>query len=155
MLFSVQQALEKLRKYCAYQERCHLEVKAKLKSLGIWDEYEASEVIDKLITENYLNEERFALAYARGKFKIKGWGRQRIVRELKHRDISEYCINQALKEIEEGDYDQRLQLILEKKLRLLKGAPDNPVIRKKLAVYAIGKGYEPDRVWQAVYRLNE
>ena len=95
-----QQALQKLKHYCAYQERCHSEVRDKLFSLGIWKR-DQDAIIATLIEENYLNEERFALAYAGGKYRMKQWGRQRIRYELKQKQVSDYSIKKALKQIDE------------------------------------------------------
>ncbi|MBP6234345.1 MAG: RecX family transcriptional regulator, partial [Chitinophagaceae bacterium] len=90
-----EQALQKLKHYCAYQERCHSEVKEKLYQLGVWKK-EHDEIIASLIEENYLNEERFAVAYAGGHFRIKQWGRIKIKYELKQKQVSEYSIKKAL-----------------------------------------------------------
>ena len=101
--FTLQEAQKKLEYYCAYQERCHWEVEQKLKDLQMIPEAQ-EEIISKLIEENYLNESRFAQSFARGKFNIKKWGKQRIVNELKARKISEYNIKLALKEISDEAY---------------------------------------------------
>src|SRR5688500_741234 len=97
------QALIKARNYCAYQERCQQEVRDKLYEWGLWPEA-VENIIVELITDNFLNEERFATTFAGGKFRIKKWGRVKIKLELKKRKISEYCIKQAMKEIDEKDY---------------------------------------------------
>ncbi len=97
------EALQKLQRYCAYQDRCHSEVRSKLLDLGIYGD-ELEEIIAELITDNFLNEERFARSYARGKFNIKKWGRHRIKQELKRRQITDYCLRKAMEEIEETDY---------------------------------------------------
>ena len=91
-----EQALQKLKHYCAYQERCHNDVKEKLYKLGVWKK-EHDEIIAALIEENYLNEERFAIAYAGGKFRINSWGRVKIKYALKQKQVSEYCIKKAWK----------------------------------------------------------
>ena len=96
-----EQALQKLKHYCAYQERCHSEVKEKLYSLGVWKK-DQDQMIATMIEEGYLNEERFAIAFASGRFKIKHWGRVKIKYELKQKQVSEYCIKKALKQIEEA-----------------------------------------------------
>lgn len=106
-------ALEQLRKYCAYQERCHKEVRSKLLSLKVYGD-ELEEVISCLISENFLNEERFARSYARGKFRMKQWGRIKIKQELKKRYISDYCIKKAMSEIDEKEYSATLQRLMEK-----------------------------------------
>ena len=85
-----EQALQKIKHYCAYQERCHSEVKEKLYSLGVWKK-DQDQMIATMIEEGYLNEERFAIAFASGRFKIKHWGRVKIRYELKQKQVSEYC----------------------------------------------------------------
>ncbi|MBK5272343.1 MAG: RecX family transcriptional regulator, partial [Bacteroidia bacterium] len=92
-----EQAFQKLKHYCGYQERCHLEVRQKLYDLGVHKK-DHDEIISTLITENYLNEERFATLFARGRFRIKKWGRMKIKYELKQKQISDYCIKKALKQ---------------------------------------------------------
>nr|HPR30119.1 RecX family transcriptional regulator [Chitinophagales bacterium] len=94
--------LNKLRHYCAYQERCHEEVRTKLLSLKVYGD-RLEEVISQLVQEDFLNEERYAKAYAGGKFRMQKWGRERIRKELRFRKISEYCIRQAMEEIPEED----------------------------------------------------
>ncbi len=101
-----EQALQKLKHYCAYQERAHSEVKEKLYDLGVWKK-DHDEIISTLIEENYLNEERFAIAFAGGKWRVKHWGRVKIKYELKQKQVSEYCIKKAMKQIDE-DIDTQL-----------------------------------------------
>ncbi len=139
-----EQALQKLKHYCAYQERCHAEVKEKLYNLGVWKK-EHDEIIATLIEENYLNEERFAIAYAGGRFRIKQWGRVKIKYELKQKQVSEYCIKKALKQIEEEDYLKTLQKLANQKYASLKN--EQHLIRKKKTMdYLIAKGFEMDLV---------
>lgn len=145
---SQEDALDKLQRYCAYQDRCHKEVRQKLYDLGVYGDV-ANEIMADLITENFLNEERFARSYARGKFRIKKWGRERIRRELKMRAISAYCIKKAMEELDEFDYDETLLKLLEKKHAVIR---ETNAFKKrgKLAMYAIGKGYESALVWKMV-----
>lgn len=133
-------ALEKLQKYCAYQDRCHQEVRWKLLELGMYGD-DLEEIIADLIMENFLNEERFARSYARGKFRMKGWGKMKITRELKQRQVSAYCIKKGLSEIDNEIYEQKLHQLLEKKNKTLR---DKNIFtrRKKLFNYAYQKGYE-------------
>lgn len=148
-----EQALQKLKQYCAYQERCHSEVKEKLYSLGIWKS-EHDLIIATLIEENYLNEERFAIAFAGGKFRIKHWGRTRIRYELKQKQVSDYSIKKALKQIEDGPYEETLRSLAEKKYTSLKG--EQYLVRKKKTIdYLIAKGYEADLVNKTVATLTE
>ena len=107
------EALQKLKKYCAYQERSHSEVRTKLLSLGVYGDT-LEEVILELVQEDYLNEERFARAYARGKHRIKKWGRNKITQGLKMKRVSDYCIKQAMTEIDQELYVLALQEVLTK-----------------------------------------
>jgi len=109
-------------------------------------------VMAELISENFLNEERFARSYARGKFRIKKWGRIRIQQELRRRKISAYCIKKAMVELEDYDYDQQLVDLLEKKNRTLR-EPDLWKRRGKLANHAVRKGFETGLVWETIKRL--
>ena len=146
--FTKEQALQKLKQYCAYQERCHSEVKDKLYKLGVWKK-EHDEIIATLIEENYLNEERFAIAFAGGKFRVKQWGRVKIKYELKQKQVSEYCIKKALKQIEEGDYLKVLNKLAKEKYASLKR--EQYLVRKKKTMnFLIGKGYEIELVKEAV-----
>lgn len=140
-----EEALPKAQKYCAYQERCHQEVRNKLYELGLYPN-EVEEVIMKLIEQNFVNEERFAIAYVGGKFRVKKWGRNKILQELKLRQISDYCIRQAMKEIPDRDYIKTLQSLIAKKEKEVR---ESNLFKKrqKIAKYLITKGYEPELVW--------
>ncbi len=147
-----EEALTKLQRYCAYQDRCHQEVRGKLLDMEIYgDTLEA--IMAELIAEDFLNEERFARSYARGKFRLKQWGRLRIVRELKKRAVTDYCIRKALEEIEEEEYRRTLEAVLVRKLGET-GETDPFKLRGKMARYAIGRGFEPELVWAAVTELS-
>lgn len=139
-----EQALQKLKHYCAYQERCHSEVKDKLYQLGVWKK-DHDEIIAVLIEENYLNEERFAVAFAGGKFRIKQWGRVRIKYELKQKQVSEYSIKKAMKQIDEEEYLSVLNKLAKEKYATLKN--EQYLIRKKKTMdYLAAKGFEADLV---------
>ena len=139
-----EQALQKLKHYCAYQERCHSEVKDKLYQLGVWKK-DHDEIIAVLIEENYLNEERFAVAFAGGKFRIKQWGRVRIKYELKQKQVSEYSIKKAMKQIDEEEYLSVLNKLAKEKYAALKN--EQYLIRKKKTMdYLAAKGFEADLV---------
>ena len=142
---------DKLKKYCAYQERCHKDVEEKLKKLKA-DEDMSNEIISELIKENYLNEERFAIAYARGKHRINKWGRNKIKRELKQRDISTYLINKSLEEIIETEYLSTLRHLLEEKNKTIK-AKNIFERKKKLFSYAYGKGYENELIMEVIEEM--
>jgi regulatory protein len=145
---SVSDALIKAASFCAYQERYHKEVVERLAEWGI-DGEDAQLLLVKLIELNYLNEERFAKAFAGGKFRVKQWGRLRIKQELKIREISEYCIQLGLKEIEESDYKQTLQEVLEKKLSSIK-ANKPAELKNKAYQYALSRGFEPSLIWECL-----
>ncbi|MEL6923004.1 MAG: regulatory protein RecX [Bacteroidota bacterium] len=147
-----EQALQKLQRYCAYQDRCHSEVRSKLIDLGVYGD-RLEEIMAELITDNFLNEERFARSYVRGKFRMKQWGRNRIKQELKLRKISAYCIKKGLSEIEEEEYLQTLNKLLTKKDKLLK-EPNQFKRNSKLANYVIGKGYESKLVWATIKKRD-
>jgi len=145
---SSEEAKIKLHTYCAYQERSHQEVRRKLDSLGVYGD-PAEQIIADLITAGYLNEERFAKAFAGGKFRIKGWGRLRIQRELESHGVTKFCIRTGMQEIGEEDYQKTLDKLLRKKAALL--TDDAPIVKRdKLARYAISKGYESDLVWKLI-----
>ncbi len=146
-------ALNKLRHYCAYQERCHEEVRNKLLSLKIYGN-SLEEIINKLIEDDFLNEERYAKAYAGGKFRIKKWGKNKIINELKKRKISEYCIKKGLSEIEADEYISTMNELIQSALKRYKSK--NPFETKnKAAKFLISKGYESNLVWNRLEALNE
>ncbi|WP_375447344.1 regulatory protein RecX [uncultured Fibrella sp.] len=141
-------ALRKAASFCAYQERTQQEVR---KRLDAWDIYgdDAEEIIAELITQGYLSEERFATAFAGGKFRIKGWGKRKITQELAQRGITGYNLNKALADIKPDDYRAKLTDLLDKKRRQVRD--DNPlVVKQKLARYALSKGYEPALIWEVL-----
>jgi len=147
------EALQKLQRYCVYQDRCHQEVRSKLLDLGVYGD-ELEEIMADLVMDDFLNEERFARSFARGKFRQKQWGRIRIRQELKQRRISDYCIRKAMDEIEPELYEETLEAVLHKKEALLK--ENDPYKRtNKLAQYAIRRGYEPNLVWQHIRQRKD
>lgn len=143
-----EQALQKLRQYCAYQERSHHEVQQKLWELGI-PKAGHDEILSKLIEEDYLNEERFAIQFAGGKFRMMEWGRKKITYALKEKRVSDYSIKKALKEIDEGDYLKTLNQVATKKWESLKGE-DHLSRKKKVTDYLLQKGFEFELVKEVV-----
>jgi regulatory protein len=146
----VKVALRKAESYCAYQERAQQEVRDKLYEWGLWPEA-VEDIITKLITSNFVNEERFAKAFAGGKFRIKHWGRVKIKIELKKRKISDYCIKSAMKEIDDKEYIKALNKIIEsqkEKLgkKKLKGRFAKEIIKQKIVQYCLSRGFERDIV---------
>lgn len=142
---SPEQALQKARHYCGYQERCHSEVQEKLYSFGL-RKPQVDAVLAMLIEENYLNEERFAIQYAGGHFRLKQWGKVRIRYQLKQKQVSEYCIKKALAGIDDEDYARTLARLAEQKWEKLDPATAFPFRRKQLQEYLLGKGYEAPRI---------
>lgn len=146
--YTLEEAKQKLMHFCAYRERCHQEVEAKLKEMRMIPQARA-EIIHVLIQEDFLNEERFAKSYARGKFHINKWGKIRILRELKSREISKYNIESALKEIHPKVYERMLRELATKKNENIK--EKNPYKRKKkLADYLLSKGFESEIVYEII-----
>lgn len=135
------QALQKIRQYCAYQERSHIEVKDKLYGYGL-NRKEVDEMLSTLIEENYLNEERFAIQYAGGKFRMKQWGRVKIRYALRQKRVSEYCIKKALASIPETEYQRTLQKLFEEKLRSLRSEKNMFIRKRKIQDHLMQKGYE-------------
>ena len=138
-------ALERLRKYCAYQERTQQEARDKFYELGL-HQREVEFGISALIEEGFLNEERFSIAFAGGKFRVKQWGKNKIKDALRQRKISDYCIRKALAGIDDVEYLKTLAKVINTKSRLVKES--NAFKRNyKIAQYAISRGFENDLVW--------
>jgi regulatory protein len=146
-----EQALQKLKQYCAYQERSHAEVQQKLWDLGVWkSEHDA--IISALIEEDYLNEERFAKAFVGGKFRMKEWGRKKIYYGLKEKKVSEYNIKRGMKEIDEEEYEKVLHRLAEKKYESLKS--EQYLVRKKKTIdFLLQRGFEQDLSTAMVNRV--
>jgi regulatory protein len=150
---SLEQALQKARHFCGYQERCHHDVKEKLYSFGLRRQ-DVDAALATLIEEDYLNEERFAVQFAGGHFRLKQWGKVKIRYELKQRQVSDYCIKKALAAIEEDDYLKTLGRLAAGKWETLKG--ETAFVRRgKLQEYLVRKGYEPDRIAEVIKDLSQ
>jgi len=145
-------ALSKMKKYCAYRERCHSEVRYKLLSLEIYGD-DLEEIIADLIIEKYLSEDRYAKAYARGKFRINHWGKNKIIAGLKAKSIPQGLITSALLEIDEEEYKNTLNALISKKARTLrsKNAYDK---KQKLSKFALTKGYEYAFIKEALEEIT-
>ncbi|MGB0357765.1 MAG: regulatory protein RecX [Flavobacteriaceae bacterium] len=150
--YSVHEALEKLRHYCAYQERCHKEVKDKLYSMQMIPDA-VEQITGTLVAENYLNESRFAQQFAHGKFSIKHWGKLRITRELKARAISDYDIRKALLTIDEQAYLEKISSISSKKWQQLAGN-SLQVRKQKLYQYLAYRGWETHLIYAEIDELS-
>lgn len=150
--WSIEEAKGKLETYCAYQERSQWEVRRKLYEKGIKGN-PAEELISELISANFLNEERFARSFARGKFRLKHWGRIRITRELKLREISPRCIQLGLSEIDPDEYYDTLLTQTERKWE--KTTEKDPFKKRyKVIQYLMSKGFEQDLIQEAVLTVG-
>ncbi|AIY12327.1 regulatory protein RecX [Cellulophaga baltica] len=149
--YTLDEARKKLESYCAYQDRCHKEVNQKLKDMGMIPSA-IDQIIYALIQDNFLNEERFSKSFARGKFNIKKWGKNRIINELKQRGISKYNITTALKEIDEDDYLETLTVLAQKRLNAI-SEKNIQKRRKKLADYLLYRGWESHLVYEKITEL--
>ena len=144
-IYDKKSAKVKIEQYCAYQERSQQEVRDKLYDMGLHQK-EVEELISELVVDNFLNEERFAITYARGKFRIKHWGKIKIKQSLKLKRVSDYCIKKALKEIDGDEYLEVLKKVMIKKAEKVKDK--DPYIRKnKIAQYLASRGFEQDLIW--------
>ena len=148
--YTVDEAQKKLENYCAYQERCHKEVRNKLRDMRMIPEA-IDNIMVHLIQHNYLNEERFAKAYVSGKFRIKKWGKNRLLRELKFREISKYSIDSAMKEIDLDDYYLTLDELVIKRIDQV-NEKNIYKKKKKVADYLLYRGWESHLIYE---KLNE
>ncbi|RZJ68548.1 MAG: RecX family transcriptional regulator [Flavobacterium sp.] len=150
--YTVLEATQKLEHYCAYQERCHDEVVAKLRSMSMIQQA-VDAIVVHLIQHNFLNEERFAIAFARGKHRIKHWGKVRITNELKHRHISQRNIATALKEITPDEYYATFHSTAQKHWETL---PERDTLkkRKKFCDFLLRKGFESNLVYEKMKDLE-
>jgi len=151
-IYSVEEATKKLEYYCSYQDRCHDEVITKLKSLGMIPQA-IDHIIVHLIEHNFLNEERFACSFARGKHNIKKWGKFRIENELKLRNISKYNIIKALKEVSNETYIENFHLLAEKQWEFVQ-EKNLQKKKKKVSDYLLRKGWESHLVFDKINELE-
>ena len=150
--YTVEEAKRVLERYCVYQDRCHQEVRKKLLDMRMIPEA-TDVIIGHLITHDFLNEERFAKAFVRGKFNHKSWGRLRIIRELKLRKISQYNIKIGLSELSEDTYLEVFDTLSRKRIQQLSSEKDKFKKRKKLADYLLYRGWEGDLVYDKTKEL--
>ncbi|MEO8255053.1 MAG: regulatory protein RecX [Flavobacterium sp.] len=151
-IFSIKEAIQKIEHYCAYQERCHEEVVSKLWSMKL-NSAEIDQIIVHLIEHNFLNESRFACSFARGKHRMKNWGKIRISNELKMRHINQTLINIALKEITEEEYTETFEKLAERQWEFIR---ENNVLkkRKKFCDYMLRRGFESNLIYEKVKELE-
>lgn len=147
--FSFLEAKHKIEAYCAYQDRCHYEVSNKLSQWGIFGE-QKDQLISDLIVNRFLDEERFAMSYTSGKFRIKRWGKIKIKQQLKAKFVPEYCIKKALNEIDAEEYYSTLQHLAEKKANELQTERDSWKKKAKILRFLASKGYEQDLIYDVV-----
>lgn len=147
------EAISKLERYCAYQERCHYEVRSKLLSLKVYGD-DLEEVMAHLVSENFLNEERFARSFVRGKHRLKSWGPIKILNELKKRQISDYCIRKGMEEISDEEFYNTLLGLLNKRLGILPIELSTAIKHNKLFKHAQSKGYRSQQVSSALKSLK-
>lgn len=151
-VFSIKEAILKIEYFCSYQERCHEEVVDKLRSMKM-DSDEIDTIMVHLIAENFLNEERFACSFARGKHRIKHWGKIRIVNELKHKSISQTLINSALKEITPEEYATTFHTLAERHWESIRET-NSLKKRKKFCDYMLRRGFESNLVYDKVKEME-
>jgi regulatory protein len=151
-VFSIKEAKQKIEYFCVYQERCHEEVVSKLRSMKM-DSEEIDQIMVHLIASNFLNEERFACSFARGKHRIKHWGKIRITNELKFKNISQTLINIALKEISPEEYLDTFHALAERHWESIR---EKSVLqkRKKFCDYMLRRGFESNLVYDKVKELE-
>ena len=149
--YSLNEAKKKLENFCSYQERCHKEVEEKLRVLGMIQSA-SQEIIAQLIQEDYLNETRFAKNFARGKFRIKNWGRNRISRELKSRNISDYNIKMGMQEFTDIEYEETFYNLIEKRKKSVEHLPIDQQ-KKKIFSYLSYRGWEHEKIFDALNQL--
>ena len=148
-----EQALIKIRDWCAYQERCQQEARDKLYDYGLKTD-DVENIIAQLVSENFINEERFSIAFAGGKFRIKKWGRVKIKQELKAKCVSDYCVKKGLAVIDSTEYINTLKKVLALKA---KSITEKNFLKKKqkLVRYALSKGYEQDLIFDILKSQEE
>lgn len=148
-----EQQLAKIRHFCAYRDRCHAEVRYKLLEMKVYGD-ELEEMMAELITDGFLNEERYARSYVRGKFRINGWGRNKIIPALKLKKIHPSLIKQALTEIDEDEYLEHIRQVLDKKNVSLTEESGYEK-KQKLIRYALLKGFEPEIIEQMIDEISD
>jgi len=151
--YTVEEAQARMERYCSYQERCHKDVQKKLKEMRMIPEA-IDQILFHLLQHNFLNETRFSQAFARGKFRIKKWGRNRIIQELKLRDISTINIKLALKELPESSYLETFETLYEKRLQEVSSEKNLQKKKKKIADYLLYRGWESNMIFDKLSELS-
>jgi regulatory protein len=151
-VYDIKIAIERLKNFCALQDRCQFDVIQKMKEWGLL-ELTQDHVLEILITDKYIDEERYAQSFCRGKFRIKKWGKMKITNELRKKQISNICINKGLEEIEDKEYEILLNNLLEKKNNSLKDK-NYFARKKKIASFLIQRGFEGNLVWDKIREFS-
>ena len=151
-VYDIKIAIERLKNFCALQDRCQFDVIQKMKEWGLL-EFTQDHILEILITEKYIDEERYAQSYCKGKFRIKKWGKIKITNALKKKKISSICIEKGLKEIEDVEYEILLNNLLEKKNNNLKDK-NHFTRKKKIASFLIQRGFEGNLVWDKIREFS-
>ena len=152
-VYDISIAIERIKNYCALQDRCQWDVLQKLREWGL-QQATKDHILEILITDKFIDEERFSISFCRGKFRIKNWGKRKIVNELKRKQISSICINTGLKEIDEKEYNLVLVKLFYQKESSIKDK--NQFIRKtKIANFLIQRGFENNLVWDKIRELSD
>lgn len=149
---TVEAAVIRAQKYCLYQERCTKQVEAWLKRFGIEGGLAAS-VMKELVNEGFLNDERFACAFARGKFRINGWGRAKIIRGLRALSLNEELIGKGLGQIDDDEYCQKLEKLIEKKIGLAGDKELSFEDKMKVSSWAFSRGFEKELITRIIERF--
>ena len=152
-VYDINIAIERIKNYCALQDRCQWDVILKLREWGL-KQATKDHILEILITNKFIDEERFSTSFCRGKFRIKNWGKRKIVNELRRKQISSICINTGLKEINDKEYDLVLEKLFYQKEKSIKDK--NQFIRKtKIANFLIQRGFENNLVWDKIRELSD
>lgn len=144
-VYTITQALEKLKSYCAYQERSHYEVEKKLNSLGFFYD-QMDTVVGCLIEENFLNEQRFVEAFVSGKLRYKHWGKNKIIQHLKQHRVSSYLLKKAFEDISDNEYISILEIELNKKASQVSSETNFLKKKQKIYNYLLQKGFTYDEI---------
>ena len=152
-IYDIKVATDRLKDYCAIQDRCQWDVIQKMREWGLL-EVTQNHLLELLIQEHYVDEERYSRSFCRGKFRIKKWGKRKITNELKKKGISDVCITNGLEEIDDIEYLEELDNICQKKKDSIK-EKNHFIKKKKIATYLINKGYESDLIWDKLRELKE
>jgi len=152
-VYDINIAIELIKNYCALQDRCQWDVLQKLREWGL-QQATKDHILEILITDKFIDEERFSTSFCRGKFRIKNWGKRKIINELKRKQISNICINTGLKEINEKEYHIVLEKLFYQKKSSIKDK--NQFVRKtKIANFLIQRGFENNLVWDKIRELSD